>query len=140
VLLFALFSGNGVSIGDNITKKYDKMNLIKKILLIAIVSWAAICVQAATETVNGIVWTYTVSDGYYIRARTAIYISNSLTVSTSGWVYLKVPMDGSGAVIEHTTSSVPFSTSTITYIPLYWLNTTGFVTDYRGAPQIQMWE
>jgi hypothetical protein len=49
-------------------------------------------------------------------------------------------MDGSGAVIEHTTSSVPFSTSTITYIPLYWLNTTGYVADYRGAPQVQVWE
>jgi hypothetical protein len=93
-----------------------------------------------TATKNGNGWTYTVSDGYYIRARTAIYISNSLTVSTSGWVYLKVPMDGSGAVIEHTTSSVPFSTSTITYIPLYWLNTTGYVADYRGAPQVQVWE
>jgi hypothetical protein len=93
-----------------------------------------------TATKNGNGWTYTVSAGYYIRARTARYVSNSLTVSKSGGVYLKVPMDGGDVVIEHSPSAIPSSTSTITYIPLYWLNTTGFVTDYRGAPQIQMWE
>ena len=39
------------------------MSLIKRMLFVAIVSVAAVCAQAATEIVDGIEWTYTVTDG-----------------------------------------------------------------------------
>ena len=91
-------------------------------------------------TKSGAGWTYTVYAGYYIRARTATWVSSDLTVSSSGWVYLKVPMGSGSAVLEHSASSVPSSSSTYTYIPLYYLNTSVGVTDYRCHPHIQAWE
>lgn len=94
-----------------------------------------------TATKNGNGWTYTVNGGYAIRGRYSLYVSNSLNVTTSGYVYLKFTMGTSSqAVLEHTTSSIPTSTSTYMYVPLYYLNTNGGVSDYRGAPQIQLWE
>lgn len=92
-----------------------------------------------TATKSGSTWMYTVSSGYYVKARSALYISG-ITVSTSGYVYLKVPMGtGSSAVLE-CASSVPSSSSTYTYIPLYYCNVSSGVSDYRGAPHIQVWE
>lgn len=94
-----------------------------------------------TATKNGAGWTYTVSAGYYTNARSATWVSSDLTVSSSGWVYLKVPMGtGSSAVLEFNASSVPSSSSTYTYIPLYYCNTSVGVTDYRCQPHIQAWE
>ena len=37
--------------------------MIKKLMMLCVAAMAAFCVQAATETVNGITWTYTVSEG-----------------------------------------------------------------------------
>lgn len=94
-------------------------------------------------TKSGAGWTYTVNGGYYIKARTATWVSGDLTVSSSGIVYLKVPMgtgSGESAVLEHSASSLPSSSSTYTYIPLYYLNTSGSVSDYRCQPHIQVWE
>lgn len=94
-----------------------------------------------TATKNGAGWTYTVSAGYYTKARSATWVSSDLTVSSTGWVYLKVPMGtGSSAVLEFNASSVPSSSSTYTYIPLYYCNTSVGVTDYRCRPHIQAWE
>lgn len=94
-----------------------------------------------TATKSGAGWTYTVSAGYYTKARSAIWVSSDLTVSSSGWVYLKVPIGtGSSAVLEYNASSVPSSSSTYTYIPLYYCNTSVGVTDYRCQPHIQVWE
>ena len=49
-----------------------------------------------TATKSGAGWTYTVSAGYYTKARSAIWVSSDLTVSSSGWVYLKLPI-GTGS-------------------------------------------
>lgn len=95
-----------------------------------------------TATKSGAGWTYTISSGYFTRARSATFVSSDLTVSSSGWVYLKVPIGtGSGsAVLEYNASSVPSSSSTYTYIPLYYCNTSVGVTDYRCQPHVQVWE
>lgn len=94
-----------------------------------------------TATKSGNSWTYAVSGGYIILARTAKFVSSSLNVSSTGNVYIKFTMGSTEtAVVEHSTSSIPKSDSTYTYIPLYYLDVGGSVYDYRGAPQIQMWE
>ena len=92
-----------------------------------------------TATKNGANWIYTVDGGYFTRARTQTYVSG-ITVSTSGYVYLKVPLGtGSSAsiVLESATKT---SDSSYTYILLYYCNVSMGVADYRGAPHIQVWE
>lgn len=90
------------------------------------------------STKSGSTWSYTVNAGYYTKARTQNYVSGT-SVSSSGYVYLRVPTSSSSAslVVEATTKS---SDSSYTYILLYYLDTSGIITDYRGAPQIQVWE
>ena len=53
------------------------MNLFKKFGLSLVLFVATFCVQAATEMVDGITWTYTVSDG-----KAEIRNGNSAVVST----------------------------------------------------------
>lgn len=91
-----------------------------------------------TATKSGAGWTYTISYGYFTKARTQTGVSG-ITVSTSGYVYLKVPL-GSGSASLVVESSTKSSDSSYTYILLYYCNVNSGVTDYRGAPQIQVWE
>ena len=101
--------------------------------------WGTIGNFALTATKSNGSWTYTISGGYITRAREQNYISGT-TISTTGYVYLKVPL-GTGSspsiVVE---SSQKYSNSTDTYICLYYCNVSGSVADYRGAPHIQVWE
>lgn len=101
--------------------------------------WGTIGNFALTATKSNGSWTYTISGGYITRAREQDYISGT-TISTTGYVYLKVPL-GTGSspsiVVE---SSQKYSNSTDTYICLYYCNVSGSVADYRGAPHIQVWE
>lgn len=86
-------------------------------------------------------WNYTVGSGYYQKARSAIFLAGSRTFSSSGWVYLKVPTGNTiSATLEQDASSVPASTSSYTYIPLYYLDKSAGVQDYRYMPHIQVWE
>lgn len=87
---------------------------------------------------SGSTWSYTVNGGYYTNARTQYYV-NGTTVSTSGYVYLRVPTSSSSAslVVESSSKS---SDSSYTYILLYYLDTSGIISDYRGAPHVQVWE
>lgn len=91
-----------------------------------------------TATKSGAGWAYTISYGYFTKARTQTSVSG-ITVSTSGYVYLKVPL-GSGSASLVVESSTKLSDSSYTYILLYYCNVNSGVTDYRGAPQIQVWE
>jgi len=92
-----------------------------------------------TATKNGANWIYTVDGGYFTRARAQTYVSG-ITVSTSGYVYLKVPLGtGSSATIV-LESATKTSDSSYTYILLYYCNVSMGVADYRGAPHIQVWE
>lgn len=84
-------------------------------------------------------WNYTVNGGYYTKARKQYHIEG-ISVSSSGYVYLRVATSSSldaALVLEEATKD---SDSSYTYILLYFLNTSGFIRDYRGAPQIQVWE
>lgn len=92
-----------------------------------------------TSTKSGSNWTYTVSGGYFTKARKQTYVSG-ITVSSDGWVYLKVPLGTSSSASVVLESSTKSSTSTDTYILLYYCNVSSGVDDYRGAPQIQVWE
>ena len=96
-----------------------------------------------TATKNGKGWIYTVSNGYYTKARYAILVSTGITISSTGWVYLKVPnlpIGTGSAVLEYNEKSVPVSNSDYTYVPLYYCDINVGVNDYRCQPHIQLWE
>lgn len=85
---------------------------------------------------------HTIATGYVIIARTPTVVSG-VTVSASGLVYLQVSMSGSSYAASIVTggASLPSPTDTYTYIPLYEIDSNLSVTaDYRGAPQIQVYE
>ncbi len=103
-----------------------------------VLRWGTIGNFGMTATKSGAGWTYTISYGYFTKARTQTGVSG-ITVSTSGYVYLKVPL-GSGSASLVVESSTKSSDSSYTYILLYYCNVNSGVTDYRGAPQIQVWE
>ena len=69
------------------------MSLIKRILFVAIVSVAAICAQAATETVDGIKWTYTVTDGK-ASVSGGYSFSPAVPTSTSGAITIPSTLGG----------------------------------------------
>lgn len=86
--------------------------------------------------------THTIADGYVIIARTPTSV-NGTTVTGAGLVYLEVTASSSSYTATITTGagSLPSPTSTKTYIPLYQINSDLTVAaDYRGAPQIQLYE
>ena len=85
---------------------------------------------------------HTIADGYVIIARTPTSV-NGTTVTGAGLVYLEVTASSSSYTATITTGagSLPSPTSTKTYIPLYQIDSNLAVTaDYRGAPQIQLYE
>ena len=85
---------------------------------------------------------HTIATGYVIIARTPTVVSG-VTVSASGLVYLQVSMSGSSYAASIVTggASLPSTSDTYTYIPLYEIGSNLEVTaDYRGAPQIQVYE
>ena len=85
---------------------------------------------------------HSIADGYVIIARTPTSV-NGTTVTGAGLVYLEVIASSSSYTATITTGagSLPAPTDTKTYIPLYQIDSNFAVTaDYRGAPQIQLYE
>lgn len=100
--------------------------------------WGTLGNFGLTATKNGANWTYKISSGHFIKARTLVSVGG-ITVSTTGWVFLKVPLEsGSASIVVD--SSWKTSDSSFTYIPLYHCDVSLGVTDYRCAPQVQVWE
>lgn len=100
--------------------------------------WGTLGSFGLTATKNGTGWTYSIKTGYFVKART-MSTASGITVSTTGYVYLKVPL-GSGSASLVVESSYKSSDSSYTYILLYYCDVNSGVTDYRGAPHIQVWE
>lgn len=104
-----------------------------------VLKWGTTGNFGLTATKNGSGWTYTVGSGFYTIARKQFYITGT-TVSTSGYVYLKVPLGyGSSASLVVESNSINSDDSN-TYIVLYYCNVNKGVSDFRGAPHIQVWE
>ena len=57
--------------------------MIKKLMVFFVATMAAIGAWAATETVNGITWTYTVSGGSATITDVPTYISNQVEIPQS---------------------------------------------------------
>ena len=87
---------------------------------------------------NGM-WTYEVGAGTYTKARKQTNIGG-LNVSSSCYVYLRVPISSSGVGEVVAEESEKTSDTYYTYIKLYYLSTDGSIQDFRGAPHIQVWE
>ena len=103
-----------------------------------VLRWGTFGNLGLTATKDGANWTYKISSGHFVKARTLVSVGG-ITVSTTGWVFLKVPLE-SGSASLVVDSSWKTSDSSFTYIPLYHCDVSGSVTDYRGAPQVQVWE
>ena len=64
--------------------------MMKKLIMMCAVALAAVCVQAATETVNGITWTYTV----WGAARVGDGYAPAVPISTSGAITIPSTLGG----------------------------------------------
>ena len=74
-------------------QKATEMNLFKKLGLSLVLFAAAFCAQAATETVNGITWTYTVSNGK-AEIYSGSYWTPAIPSSTTGAITIPSTLGG----------------------------------------------
>lgn len=92
-----------------------------------------------TRTQSG--YSFTIGKCNYIYNRHGFAVAGTPTITTSTYVYLRIPhVNYSSASIVSDGSSHETDDET-TYILLYYVNaTTGAISDYRGAPSVQLWE
>ena len=91
-------------------KNIVKMNSIKRMSLIVIVFLAVFCAQAATETVNGIEWTYSVLDEKVTITEVSSYASGTVTI----------PSILGGCTVEKIGDNIFFGGGIFRTVPIDW--------------------
>lgn len=86
-------------------------------------------------------YVFTVDDGYYCIGRQYVAMSG-ITITTSGYLTLRVPMGSStGNATWTRLNPTTQPTYQYSYVPQYYFDcANGTYQDFRGAPVIQSWE